>query len=170
MNRQMPMRRRIPQSPKAQGIHQPLGWGALLIVAVAAVWWFFSPAPQPPADSVPTLTVGGQEFSVEIADSQAEQIQGLSGRQSLCETCGMLFVFPEARTRSFWMKDVNFPLDIIFIRGGKIIEIFADVPIQSSGNIPTVESTEPADQVLELNAGAAKKFGIGPGVEVELEP
>ncbi|KKW28351.1 MAG: hypothetical protein A3K06_00395 [Candidatus Doudnabacteria bacterium RIFCSPHIGHO2_01_52_17] len=140
----------------------------LLIIAVAAVWWFSSPAPPPISNSTPTLTLGGQEFLVEIADSPAEQIQGLSGRQSLCETCGMLFVFPEARVRSFWMKDMNFPLDIIFIRGGKITEVFADVPIPSGGNIRTVESTEPADQVLELNAGGAKKFGIEPGDPVEL--
>ena len=142
----------------------------LLVVSllVLAGYWVFFWVAEPAEKSVKNLLVGDREIQAEIADNVVERAQGLSGRESMCETCGMLFVFPQAQVQNFWMRDMRFPLDIIFIRDDRITEIFADVPVQSNREIPRVESREIADQVLELNAGVSGKLGIRVGDEIDL--
>ncbi len=142
----------------------------LLVVSllVLAGYWVFFWVAEPAEKSVKNLLVGDREIQAEIADNVVERAQGLSGRESMCETCGMLFVFPQAQVQNFWMRDMRFPLDIIFIRDDRITEIFADVPVPSNGEIPRVESRESADQVLELNAGVSGKLGIRVGDEIDL--
>lgn len=61
------------------------------------------------------LRIGMATISVEIADTQAEQTQGLSGRASLGANEGVLFVFDKSDYYGFWMKDMLFPIDIIWI-------------------------------------------------------
>ena len=113
------------------------------------------------SDKVATVAIGNTKIQVEIADDLSEQIQGLSGRDLLCGNCGMLFVYKKPELRIFWMKDMSFPLDIIFIRDEKVTEIFESVPFPQSGQeIPVVASTEAADAVLEVNAGFVRKHGI----------
>lgn len=62
------------------------------------------------------LSVNGYELIVEIADSDSERIHGLSGREKLAADGGMLFVFPRALYHGIWMKDMLFPLDLIWLR------------------------------------------------------
>ena len=101
-----------------------------------------------------TLSVGNIKLQIEIADSLTKQVQGLSGRDSLCENCGMLFVYDRPDFRSFWMRGMKFPLDLIFIRDGRIAEIVPNVPTPMPGqDIPLVHSQSAADAVLEVNAG-----------------
>lgn len=103
-------------------------------------------------------------LDIEIADGPQEQIKGLSGRNSLCETCGMLFVYKEPQIREFWMKGMKFPLDMIFIRDGKVVEIAENAPALVPGfPIPKMRSQVEADMVLEVNAGFAAKAGIKVG-------
>lgn len=64
---------------------------------------------------VPTVTINGKKFSVEIADDETKRGLGLGRRESLCKECGMLFLFPEAGNHSFWMKEMKFSIDIIWI-------------------------------------------------------
>src|SRR3989344_9082121 len=60
---------------------------------------------------------------VEVADSEVERAQGLSGRKVLAEQTGILFVFPTAEQHAFWMKDMNFALDIIWLdKNWKIVD------------------------------------------------
>jgi uncharacterized membrane protein (UPF0127 family) len=105
---------------------------------------------------------------VELADERAEMKQGLMFRRSLCADCAMVFVFPEARVRSFWMKNTFVPLDIIFLDGeGRIVTIRKDTkPHQKS---PTYKSTAPARFVIEVNAGYAEGKGLQPGQLIDLE-
>lgn len=117
-----------------------------------------------------TLVIGKTKLAVEVADEPLEQILGLSGRSSLCALCGMVFVFRQAQIQNFWMKDMKFPLDIIFIRHHKVVEIVENVPIpQPAGEITRVRSQEPADMVLEVNAGFASARGIMIGDLVQLQ-
>src|SRR3989338_4508503 len=59
--------------------------------------------------------IDNKKISVEIADNELERSKGLMFRESLCENCGMLFVYDENGERSFWMKNTLIPLKIIFI-------------------------------------------------------
>ena len=119
-------------------------------------------------DARPIVTIGGASFVVDVADTRATQQQGLSGRESLAEGTGMLFVFEEERHLSFWMKEMNFPLDMVWIDAScKVVDISSDVPIPEPGqtlaDLPTYGPETPAMYVLEINAGASAAAGFGPG-------
>ncbi len=64
------------------------------------------------APKIPTCTI--DQFTFEIAQTDAEKAQGLMNRKNLCANCGMIFVYPDEQIRSFWMKDTLIPLDIYF--------------------------------------------------------
>jgi len=106
------------------------------------------------------LEIGSSIFEVEIADDSVEQSRGLSGRSSLPENQGMLFVFSDQAIRSFWMRGMNFPLDIIWISGDEIIGFSENLPPANSIDYPLFSPPAPVDKVLEINAGLVKKFGI----------
>lgn len=119
-----------------------------------------------------TLRVGSSTVEVELARSPFAWARGLSGRDSLPQERGMLFVFPVAEPREFWMKDTRMPLYMIWIREGTVVGVTADVqpepgvadvalrPYPSPGNV---------DQVLEVNAGWAAARGVKIGDAVRLE-
>jgi len=90
--------------------------GVLLII-IGVVFSFFAAdvnAPQP-SQSLTTIRLSDQTFQTEIADTDTERRQGLGGRQGIAENEAMLFVFDsESDQYCFWMKDVNFPLDIMW--------------------------------------------------------
>ncbi len=110
---------------------------------------------------IPKIILGGKEFLVEIADTREKYIRGLSGRNSLDEDKGMLFLFDKLDTYGFWMKDMKFPIDIIWINGDKVVYV---LPTVNPGSYPNI-FTPPvsADKVLEINAGLSRKFDITEG-------
>ena len=134
-----------------------------------------SPSPsQSPISSLPTrrvagITVNGQELDVEVATTSAEIVRGLSGRDSL-DLDGMLFIFPTPAKQNFWMKDMRFPLDILWINGGKVIDILRNVPPPQPGSpdsqLKTYSSPGAVTHVLELLAGAASQLGIEVSSEI----
>lgn len=116
-----------------------------------------------------SFRIGDLDLKVEVADSLAEQAQGFSGRSTLCDLCGMLFIYEKPQIQNFWMKDMKFPLDIIFIRSGKVISIAENVPQPETGKvIPKIRSADEADMVLEVNAGFAKNNKIEIGSEAKM--
>ena len=125
--------------------------------------------PVPPASGVyedynqGTITIGTQTLHTAVADTFASRAQGLSDRPSMPLDDGMLFIFPIAAQYSFWMKDMHFPLDMIWIKDGTIVDISHDVPVPPPGaaltSLPTFKPQAPVDQVLEVNAGLAAKYG-----------
>lgn len=100
----------------------------------------------------PTISVGNKSVRVTIADSPQEIVRGLSGIQSLGADEGMLFVFPEPTTPAFWMKDMRFAIDIIWLDENKnIIDIERNV---SPDTYPKkFEPSRPVRYVLETNPG-----------------
>tara|TARA_R110000824_G_scaffold209_24_gene1157 strand:+ start:8464 stop:8967 length:504 start_codon:yes stop_codon:yes gene_type:complete len=100
------------------------------------------------------------EFVVEVAESGAEQAQGLMFRTKLAPDKGMIFPFAKDRVASFWMKNTVIPLDIIFIRRDGTIESIAANTTPYS--LAPVRSNEPIATVLEIAAGRAAELGIGP--------
>lgn len=104
--------------------------------------------------------VNGQIIHLEIADTWPKQIQGLSGRQTMPENYGMLFIYPQYQLQNFWMKDMHFPLDFLWIKDDTIVGVLTDIPPSMDQPLPTYQSPEPVNFVLELNAGIVKKFNI----------
>lgn len=104
------------------------------------------------------------KFTVELALSEKQQMQGLMFRRKMAADAGMLFVYRRASIISMWMKNTFIPLDMIFIgRDGKIISIAErTVPMSEA----VISSGGPAVAVLELNAGTASRLGLKPGDRV----
>ena len=103
----------------------------------------------------------------EIADSEAGRRQGLMFRRELPEDEGMLFVFERQERHAFWMKDMNFALDIIWIDGDKkIVEIKEDCP-PCQIVCPDLVPLKDATYVLEVNAGFSRKNKIQVGDKAE---
>lgn len=109
------------------------------------------------------LDVGGVKVTAEIADTPALRERGLMGRASLPENHGMLFVYPEERELSFWMRNTPLALDIAFIdRGGTIINIETMQPNDDENTV----SNRPAMYALEMEAGWFEANGVEPGARV----
>ena len=127
-------------------------------------------ATQPTADTV-DVRVGDATVRAEVADDDAERARGLSGRARLARDAGMYFVLPSTSTR-FWMKGMRFPLDMVWIRGDRVVDVSARVPDPRPGTpesqLPIYSSSKPADRVLEVNAGWARDHGVRAGDEVRL--
>ncbi len=105
------------------------------------------------------LILGDTTFNLEIADTPATRAQGLSGRTELKTNEGMLFIFPREDYYRFWMKEMNFALDLIWLDQNLIIvDITAN--LQPDTYPQTVTSDQPAQYVLEITAGHAEQFGI----------
>jgi len=103
--------------------------------------------------------------SVSVADTSEEQIQGLSNVKFLPNDSGMLFVYEEPGNQHFWMKDMNFPIDIIWIGASKtIVDITEN--LAPSTYPETYSPISPAQYVLEVNAGYSQKHDIAIGDEV----
>jgi uncharacterized membrane protein (UPF0127 family) len=133
-----------------------------LIVWLAACAWGQSTAPPTTA-----LTIGTATVTVEIADDPTERAQGLMNRRTLADDHGMLFVYPDERPRSFWMKDTPLPLSIAYLDAqGRIVRIADMTPFDTS----SVPSMRPAMYALEVNQGWFARHGVKVGSSVEGVP
>lgn len=123
-------------------------------------------APRPGAGGVVRTTeldVGGVTVTAEIADTPALRERGLMERDSLPENHGMLFVYPEERELSFWMRNTPLALDIAFIdRTGTIVNIETMRPNDDENTV----SARPAMYALEMEAGWFEANGVEPGARV----
>jgi len=122
------------------------------------------------ASGGPSVELGGKTFGVEIADTTEKQALGLMFRDSMPDDQGMLFIFPNEAPRSFWMKNTRIPLDIMYFdKELKMVSISANTPPCKVSRCPSYPSKGPAMYVFELNAGAAKKLGVGEGDKLTLK-
>lgn len=130
------------------------------------------PGQQDGPASGPMVRVGDEEFTVELAVTREEQIQGLSDRPSLAPHTGMLFIYKQQSRHDFWMKNMHFPLDMIWISADcTVADASLNVPPpgpdQTLDQLPLYSSGAPVKYVLEINGGEAAANGIQPGVGVE---
>lgn len=114
------------------------------------------------------VTIGDDlRVAVTVAATPATQEKGLSGREGLGADDGMLFIFDRPDTYAFWMKDMRFPIDIIWIQNDAIADITTDVPVPVPGQeLPVYFPKIPANRVLEVPAGYAKAHGLRIGMAV----
>jgi uncharacterized membrane protein (UPF0127 family) len=100
-------------------------------------------------------------FTVEVARSHEQRARGLMFRSQLDADRGMLFDFGREAEVNMWMRNTLLPLDMLFIDGAGVIrKIEANTKPLS---LDTISSEQPVTAVLELNAGAAKVFGVEEG-------
>jgi len=116
------------------------------------------------------LQINDVVITVEMADEVQEHTRGLSGRSSLASDEGMLFIFPEKKERTFWMKDMLFPLDVIWIADGEVVSVSNDVQPPSTGKIPRMYSHVPVNMVLEVGTDFIEmhEISIGDTVDISL--
>lgn len=149
-----------------------LGTLLFIVAAVVGYYWYTHGGRvdlQPSlSEKKENISISGKAtFMVEVADTEIARERGLSGRASLDADTGVLFVFDIPDTHGFWMKEMHFPLDIIwFDQNGKIIYIENDLPPDTYPHI--FKPPSPDLYVLEINAGLADKYGIGIGDEIEI--
>lgn len=137
--------------------------GSLLLFA--GIWYEGYPGTEKGA-AVSKVVIGGAVFIVDVADTPTTRTQGLSGRPSLGENEGMLFIFPESDKPAFWMKDMNFALDMIWIGSDMHIVDITENALPES--FPATFSPKGnAQYVLEVNAHAAANNGINIGDTVQ---
>ena len=114
------------------------------------------------------VALGGVPFRVELAITPEERVLGLSGHPPFASDAGMLFVLERADKYSFWMKEMLFPLDIIWIDAEcTVVHITRNAPPQapeqSLADLPRYGPPAPVLYVLEINAGEAESAAVTVG-------
>lgn len=115
------------------------------------------------------VEIQGKRTTVEIAYTPEEQAMGLGERDALAWGHGMYFEYDRPGFYSFWMKGMRFSIDIVWLRGGRIIDLDPNVPFERGTNGPTLRPAELADAVLEVPAGYAVAQGWRIGDRVKFE-
>lgn len=116
-------------------------------------------------ENIQYVKIAGQNIKVDLANTLESRTKGLSGRQELKENEGMLFVFDHEGLYPFWMKGMNFPIDIIWINKDlKVVYIKKDVSPLSYPE--TYTSSENAKYILEVVAGFSEKNNLKVGDSV----
>ena len=124
--------------------------------------------------TLPLVSIGPATWTVELAITTEEQIQGLSGRETLPQGTGMLFIYDSDRHLAFWMPDMYFPLDMVWIDSScQMVDVTLNAPIplpgQSRADLPRFSPQSPARFVLEINAGEFEGYGISLGDQVAFQ-
>jgi uncharacterized membrane protein (UPF0127 family) len=156
-----------------------VGWIILLVIGAAMSRGKSAVPTQPDTGQVITetnenlpftrllTTPNGGKIAVRVADTDRTRQIGLSGFAALPNNQGMLFVFPSSGTYPFWMKNMRFSIDIIWMStigpGQYRVNSVADNISPSTYPNTINQGTLPADTVLEIPAGRSRDFGIQPG-------
>ena len=124
-----------------------------------------APPTPTPVELGPAVVIGDVVLPVELAITPEERRQGLSDRPSLAPGTGMLFVFESDGHRQFWMKNMHFPLDMVWIGSDCAVgEISGEVPASPPGtddsDVVRVSPEEEAQYVMEINGGEAAALGL----------
>ncbi|MFA5778185.1 MAG: DUF192 domain-containing protein [Candidatus Paceibacterota bacterium] len=120
------------------------------------------------SENIKYVKIAGQNIKVDLALTKETQQQGLSGRSELKEDEGMLFIFNHEGLYSFWMKDMNFPIDIIWINKNlEVVDMKKNVlPESYPENFVPKEN---AKYVLEIVAGFGEKNNLKEGDSIEFK-
>jgi len=129
----------------------------------AGLFFLFSDKAKAPVFT--DISIGEISVHAEIANTAESRTRGLSGRNGLLENEGTLFVFEKEGRYSFWMKDMKFPIDIIWIdKDGTIVYIKENAEPDSYPE--TFIPDAPAQYVLEVNKNFISEYGISAGDKV----
>lgn len=109
-----------------------------------------------------TLTVDNHHFKLEVSDTPQAEALGLGDRTSLPKDHGMLFVLDASSSACFWMKDMHFPLDIVWLSAERRV-VYLEQNVSPDTYPHSFCPAAPAKYVIELNAGATAPLGIAQG-------
>ncbi|MCD4704860.1 DUF192 domain-containing protein [bacterium] len=115
------------------------------------------------------ILLGGESIEVEVVVNVEDRVAGLSNQENLGDDRGMLFVESKKKKHNFWMKDMRFPLDIVYINDKEIVEIFKNVPIKTKGEYTSINPNQKANFILELNAGWCDLHNLKIGDQIEYQ-
>jgi uncharacterized protein len=122
--------------------------------------------------STAIVVIAGEQFNARVADTAQKRIKGLSGSEPLQKNEAMLFVFYEKSRETFWMKDVSYPIDIVWFTDGVVVDIAPRVPPPTSENeneLRRYTGRLPVDRVIELPAGTADRLGLKIGDKIVVQ-
>jgi uncharacterized protein len=154
----------------AAAIIIPMRFLAILASLLLAACGPDAPPPAPVSEGLPfgsihPLTLDGKAFLAQLAVTETERTQGLTG-VSPKEDTGMLFVYPLPARGRFWMKDTPADLDIAFIdREGRILQILRMRALDTEA---TVSESDQVKFALEMRSGWFADSGIRPGAKLDL--
>lgn len=115
------------------------------------------------------IKINEHGFDARVADNYFTKERGLSGKTRISSEEAMLFVFEKKDYYSFWMKGMNFPIDIIWINDDRIIGLEKNVPVPRNDKIFVYRSDEVINFALELNAGLLDEYGIDINDKIEID-
>lgn len=118
------------------------------------------------------VTVASTTFRALIANTPELAYRGLSGYPSLGPYGGMLFVFPTTATRTFVMRDMRFPLDMVWLTDGVITDIHEYVPLEPGISEPLLtlyRGKMPVSMVLEVPSGTVERYGWALGDSLRVQ-
>ena len=121
-----------------------------------------------------TVTIRSMVFTVQLAENHLSRGKGLSGQLGLPDNHGMLFIFESPRIQTFWMKNMLFPIDIVWISDTCLVDsVTPDIPIPlesiEADKLPKYQSNNPVKYVLEITQGQAEIRDIKAGDPVSFQ-
>lgn len=118
-----------------------------------------------------TIKIGGQEVYVLVADTHKHRLKGWSDRKDMGKYGGMLFVFPDSSQHAMVMRDMHFPLDIVWLDGNKVVDIAPNLPPEpgvAEEQLTVYRARAVSTAVLELPVGFKDKTGLKIGDTIEI--
>lgn len=148
-----------------------IAYGALIVVVILLAVAKFNGFKFLQIPSGKTAVISNRTYNLLIANDDKSRQIGLSNRKSLDQNTGMLFIFPKKGIYSFWMKDTEIPLDMIYLNENKVVYIVKNAPPQAgkNGNLPIYTPTSEGNYVLEINGGQSDKYKFKVGDSVTLK-
>ncbi len=148
-----------------------VAYGVLIVVVLLLAFLKFGGTNLIPSFGSKTAEINKHTYNLLIANDDKSRQVGLSNRKSLDQNTGMIFIFPKKGIYSFWMKNTQIPLDMIYINDEKIVYIVKNAPPQAgkAGNLPIYTPTNEANFVLEINGGQSDKYKFKTGDKVTLK-
>lgn len=145
-----------------------LAVSVLIAVLVVAISWYRSEVEAPFAEfASTTVRLNDHVLQAEIADTHEKRRQGLSGRDGIGDNQAMLFVFEQAGEYCFWMKDVDFPIDMLWFDSQKQL-VYSQQSVDPDSYPTSFCPPEPAMYVLELASGRAEELNVSPETQLEV--
>lgn len=139
--------------------------GSAVLITLFSLWYYS----QHPLQT--TVTIRGATFIVDMAVTPKEKEIGLGNRDTLAPDRGMLFVYDHKEVFPFWMKNMRFPIDILWIADLIIVDITKNVPVSDKPveELPIYHPIVPVDKVLELPAGTVDRVDIIIGDKITIK-
>jgi uncharacterized membrane protein (UPF0127 family) len=114
------------------------------------------------------VEINNNVLYVDVAITNEEKELGLGNREYMESDHGMLFVYDHSEQYRYWMKNMRFPIDIIWIKDTTIVDITKNIPTETTSQLKTYTPVVPINKVLEVNAGTCDQLGIRIGDTIRI--